>query len=181
MSTNYATAPVTGNVYGEGGIEEIVTDAWVGIAYDMPPDLVWSDRQHLTSGPRHLFLAFEQGCNTVPCVFAFKADPTVDLAGSDEFGLHYLPDDPDGAVFPQVLRDWYRPVAGLVDRLAAATHRPLRDRHREVMTVLIQQIAEHGIVRAQEFDEDGIAVGMDRDVAADLPAAWAARVAREKL
>ena len=176
---DYATAPVTGEVYGNAGIEEIITDAWVGITYDMPPNMVWSDRQHLTSGPRHLFLAFEQGCNTEACVFALKVEPDTDMAWSGGFGLRYLPDDPDGAAFPQVLRDWWRPMAELIDRLAADSSRPLRDRHVEVMTALLARIAEHGIVRAQEFDEDGTLIGLDRDVAADLPAAWAARVAEE--
>lgn len=180
MVTDYATATVTGQVYGNSGIEEIITDAWVGITYSMPPDLSWPDIEHLAMGPRHLFLAFEQGCNTGPCVFALKSDPSRDLAGDDEFGLHYLPGEPADPVFPQALRDWYRPVADLAERLAADTGRPLYDRHVQVMTVLLQQIAEHAIVRAQDFDEDsGELLGLDRDVAADLPGAWAAKVAEE--
>ncbi len=177
---DYATEPVTGKVYGNSGVEEIITDCWMGISYSMPPGMVWSDHQHLTSGPRHLFLAFEQGCNTDPCVFALRSEPTVDMAWSGDLGLHYLPDDPGGCAFPTVLQDWYRPIAELISRLAADSSRPLLDRHVEVMTALLDRIAEHGIVRAQEFDEDGALIGLDRDVAGDLPAAWAARVAEKQ-
>lgn len=175
--TDYATAPVTGSVYGDdGGLDELMVDAWMGVDFTLPPDLNWDDQQMLEMCPRGLFLVFEQGRNATPCVFALKSEPTVDLAGA-EFTLHYLPEDPNGDEFPQRLRDWYRPVADLIDRLAADTGRPVRQRSTEVMTLFIQQIAEHCIVRAQEVDEDGDLIGLDRDVAADLPAAWAAKVA----
>ncbi len=178
--TNYLTDPPTAEVYDSPGISELMVDAWLSIDYTMPPAMVWTDRQHIEMGPRGLFLSFEQGQNSQPAVFALKAQPDVDLAGSDEFGLHYLPGDPDDEAFPTALRDFYRPVAALIERLAADTDRPLRTRQVEVMSALFDLIAEHGIVRIQDFDEDtGKLLGIDRDIAADLPQAWRDKVAEE--
>ena len=180
MTTDYATAPVTGSVYGDdGGLDELMVDAWMGVDPDMPPDLNWADAKILTMGPRHLFLTFEQGCNAGPYVFALKSDPGWDLTSDPAFGLHYLADDQDG-YYPQVLLDFYRPVAERAAQLAGETSRPVRDRGVEVMTLLLDRIAELGILRAQEFDDDGgELIGLDRDIAAELPAAWAAKVAEE--
>jgi hypothetical protein len=77
-----------------------------------------------------------------------------------------LADDPDVEAFPAVLVAFYAPIALLIERLAADTSRTRLDRAIEVMTALIDRIAELGIVRVQEFDEGGRLVGMDRDVAA---------------
>jgi hypothetical protein len=178
--TNYLTAPATAKVYRSPGTSELILDAWLAIDYTMPPDLTWPDRGHLEMGPRGLFLTFEQGKNSPSAVFALKSQPEVDLADVPEFGLHYLPGDPEGSEFPAALRDFYRPVAELIDRLAGETGRPLLDRQIEVMTVLLDRIAEYGIVRIQDFDEDsGELVGMDRDIARDLPQAWRDKVAKE--
>ncbi|MEU4558431.1 hypothetical protein AB0F72_08575 [Actinoplanes sp. NPDC023936] len=183
MSTDYATAPVTGKVYGNAGIEELMADAWMGVDHELPPDLAakpsWDDARRLTMGPSTVFLAFEQGCNAPPMVFALKSDPSWDLARDSGFGLHYLADSQDGG-YPRALLDFYRPVADLIARLAGESHRSIRDRGIEVMTLLFTLLAEQGIVRAQEHDEDsGELIGLDRDIAADLPAAWATRVTEE--
>ncbi|MFI5938058.1 hypothetical protein [Actinoplanes sp. NPDC051494] len=177
--TDYSTEPVTGKVYGNSGLREVAIDAWVGVDHTLPADLSdWHNHRRLLLGPYGLFLAFEQGRNAPPCVFALKSNPGVDLANADGFRLRDLPDDPDDETFPATLRDLYWPVAELTDRLAADTRRSIRDRGVEVMTLLFARIAELGIVRAQEFD-DGDLIGLDRDIAAELPAAWAALIAEE--
>lgn len=177
--TNYLTDPPTVEVYASPGISELMIDAWLSVDYDMPADLSWTDRQHLEMGPRGLFLSFEQGQNSPPAVFALKDQPDVDLADQPEFGLHYLPGDPDGEHIPAPLKDFYRPVDEFVESLAQEGHRSLRERRIEVMRFLLDRIAELGIVRVQAFDEDGALLGMDRDIAADLPAAWRDRVLKE--
>lgn len=179
--TDYAAAPITGEVYGDSGIEELAVDAWLSVNVELPPNLklTWDDHRVLTMGPRGLFLSFEQGQNAPPMVFALKSDPTRDLAGDGEFGLHYLPDEPDGSVFPHALREFYRPVAELLDRIAGDSSRPRLARGVEVMTLLMAQIAKFGIVRAQEFDDEGQLVGLDADIAARLPSAWAAQVSAQ--
>jgi hypothetical protein len=182
MTTDYATSPVTGSVYGDdGGLGELMVDAWIQVEVDPGRSgIVWTDQRHLQVVPRGLFLVFEQGCNAEPMVFALKSDPSRDLADHSDFGLHYLPDEPTDPVYPTALKDLYGPVAALIDHLAGESERSLRDRSLEVMTLLLDRIAELGILRAQEFDEDGVRIGVDRDIAAALPAAWAAKVETER-
>jgi hypothetical protein len=86
--TNYLTDPPTSEAYGNAGVEELMVDAWLATSFDVPSDLNWSDFDYLSCGPRSFLLAFEQGKNTEPCVFALKSDPERDLASDDEFGLH---------------------------------------------------------------------------------------------
>jgi len=183
MMTNFATAPVTGHVYGnDGGLAELMVDAWMAVSFDPAASgVTWDDRTRLTAVPRDLFLVFEQGRNASPYAFALKDEPTWDLAGDDGFGLHYLPQKPDDDVYPQMLRTFYEPVAALIDHLAAETVRPIQDRCVEVMTLLLDRIADQAILRAVDDDSEGgdPAAAFDRDIASQLPSAWEATVAAE--